>query len=69
MSTSRRRHCWVDLADHPTYRSTNRAEGLVLQWAQEEQGWVALVAYVVTHPRGGITVQEWIQAARLTPAQ
>lgn len=64
----RRRHCWVDLTGHPAYSRDGKVEGLVLQWAQDERGWVALVAYVVTQPGGDVTVQEWVQAARLSPA-
>lgn len=66
--TTRRRHCWVDLTDHPTFSGAGEAEGLILQWAQDERGWVALVAYVVPRPGADLTVQEWVPAARLRPA-
>lgn len=62
----RRRHCWVDLTDHDT--TAGEVEGLVLQWAQDARGWVALTAYVVTRAGGDITVQEWVPANRLRPA-
>lgn len=58
---ARRRHCWVEY-------QTGRCEGLVLQWAQDERGWVALVMYVIPQAGGDIAVQEWLPAARLQPA-
>ncbi len=57
-----RRHCWVK---HPD----GVIEGLVLQWAQD-QGWVALVAYVAPRPGGGEQIiQEWLPAGRLQPVE
>lgn len=58
----RRRHCWVD---HPE----GSREGLVLQWAQDQGGWVALVIYVVPRSQGDLAVQEWVPAVRLRPAE
>ena len=62
----RRRHCWVTHPEHPG----EELEGLLLAWAKDEQGWVALVIFVV--PRSGehgpVAVQEWIPASRLHPA-
>lgn len=57
----RRRHCWVTHPDH-----VGELEGLVLQWAQDD-GWVALVQYVLEQPGGPTAVQEWIPATRLRP--
>lgn len=62
-----RRHCWIDLTGHPTYASASETEGLVLQWAQDARGWVALVVYVVPASGGDVTVQEWVPAAKLRP--
>lgn len=58
---ARRRHCFVTLDEGET-------EGLVLQWAQDSRGWVALVVYVVPRTGGDLTVQEWLPAAQLRPA-
>lgn len=63
----RRRHCWVDLTGHPHLQHQGETEGLILQWAQDD-GWVALVAYVYPRPGGDMTIQEWIPAHRLRPA-
>lgn len=68
-SRERRRHCWVDLTDHPTFSSEAEAEGMVLQWAQDERGWVALVVFVITRPGADLTVQEWVPRSRLRPAR
>lgn len=38
---------------------SGQLEGLVLQWAQDD-GWVALVQYVLEPPGGPVAVQEWI---------
>lgn len=59
----RRRHCWVTHPDHVA-----ELEGLVLQWASEPGGWVALTTYVLDRPGGSIAFQEWIPAARLRSA-
>lgn len=64
---SRRRHCWVDLTEHPRFSDAARAEGLVLQWAQDTRGWVALVVHVIPTVDGDLTVQEWVPASRLRP--
>lgn len=58
----RQRWC---LVDHPLHGS---AQGLVLQWAQDGRGWVALVVFVLEQEGGDVTVQEWLPAARLRPA-
>jgi hypothetical protein len=62
-SPARRRHCWVLRPPHH-----GEMEGLVLQWSQEQHGWVALVMYVVEHSDGPIAVQEWLAAEWLRPA-
>lgn len=59
----RRRHCWVTHPDHVA-----ELEGLVLQWASEPGGWVALTTYVLERPGGAPAVQEWLPATRLRPA-
>lgn len=60
----RRRHCWVTLPDHE-----GEIEGMVLQWASEPGGWVALTIYVLEGAPGGpLSVQAWVPAARLRPA-
>ena len=60
--TRRRRHCYVTRPDH------EELEGLVLQWAQDQRGWVALVTYVVPREGGDVTMQEWLPADQLRPA-
>ena len=59
---ARRRHCWLTLPDHD-----GEVEALVLQWAAEPTGWVALTIYVIDRPGGSVAIQEWIPAARLRP--
>ena len=60
---ARQRWCVVN---HPVH---GLAQGLVLQWAQDQRGWVALVVFVLEQVRGGdVTVQEWLPADRLRPA-
>lgn len=61
-ATRRRRHCYVTRPDH------EELEGLVLQWAQDQRGWVALVTYVVPREGGDVTMQEWLPADQLRPA-
>ena len=52
-----------------SYLGYGLAQGLVLQWAQDQRGWVALVVFVLEQVRGGdVTVQEWLPADRLRPA-
>lgn len=55
----RQRHCLVDQPD-------GQWQGLILQWAKEPAGWVALTIYVKPGPGGDVAVQEWIPAERLT---
>lgn len=52
-------HVWVRPEHSPT-----ESPGLVLEWAQEPDGWRALVTYV--EPRGRV-VTEWVGADRLRP--
>lgn len=61
-SPRRTRHCWVSIAGE-------RFEGLVLQWAQDERGWVALVVYVQPRQGGDVTVQQWVPSKDLQPVQ
>ncbi len=58
----RQRHCLVTLEDGST------AQGLILQWAQEPTGWVALTIRVQAGTTGDVAIQEWIPAGRLTAA-
>lgn len=55
---------WIGLVPAPS-----RFEGLVLQWAQDERGWVALVVYVQPLPGGDVTVQQWVPSQALQPVQ
>lgn len=55
------RHCYVECPD-------GRFQGLILQWAQEPHGWVALTIWVKPGPEGDVAIQEWIPAHRLTAA-
>ena len=64
----RRRHCWVDLTGHRELSHPGEVEGLILQWAQDGDGWVALCAFVLPRSGGDLTVQQWVPAARLRPA-
>ncbi|MCB0893654.1 MAG: hypothetical protein KDB51_17850 [Propionibacteriaceae bacterium] len=59
---ARQRWCVVN---HPVH---GLAQGLVLQWAQDQRGWVALVVFVLEQAGGDVTVQEWLPAARLRAA-
>ncbi|MEN3123843.1 hypothetical protein [Janibacter sp. LM] len=61
-SARRTRHCWVRI-------DGERFEGLVLQWAQDERGWVALVVFVQPRPGGDVTVQQWVPASDLQPVR
>lgn len=61
-SPTRQRWCVVN---HPEHGS---AQGLVLQWAQDQRGWVALVVFVLERAGGDVTVQEWVPADRLRSA-
>lgn len=58
----RQRHCFVTLEDGSS------AQALILQWAQEPSGWVALTIRVQPGPAGDVAIQEWIPATRLTAA-
>ncbi len=60
-SPGRQRHCVVDQPD-------GQWQGLILQWAKEHSGWVALTIYVRPGPGGDVAIQEWIPAARLRAA-
>lgn len=57
----RRKHCYVA-------RAGGDLEGLVLQWAQDTRGWVALVVYVEPREGGDVTIQEWLPGGQLRPA-
>lgn len=58
----RQRHCFVTLEDGGS------AQALILQWAQEPTGWVALTIRVQPGQAGDVAIQEWIPATRLTAA-
>ena len=63
--TTRHRHCFVIHSDH-----SHPLQGLVLQWAQDATGWVALTIFVVPRDSGSdLTVQEWVPADRLLEAR
>ena len=53
------------MVNHPVH---GLAQGLVLQWAQDQRGWVALVVFVLEQAGGDVTVQEWLPADQLRPA-
>jgi len=63
-----RRHCWV-AAPAP---AAGPWPGLVLDWQRTDSGWRAFVVYLRDFPAGGgpggVAVQEWVDAGRLTPA-
>lgn len=59
---ARQRWCVVN---HPVH---GVAQGLVLQWAQDQRSWVALVVFVLEQAGGDVTVQEWLPADQLRPA-
>jgi len=52
--------------NHPVH---GLAQGLVLQWAQDQRGWVDKVVFVLEQAGGDVTVQEWLPADRLRPAR
>jgi hypothetical protein len=69
-----RRHCWVAgaaVGEGPW-------PGLVLDWQRTDAGWRGYVVYLRGGPEvgadsgagspGAVAVQEWVDAARLTPA-
>jgi hypothetical protein len=56
----RRRHCWVAGATP----GEGPWPGLLLDWQRTDAGWRG---YVVDP--AGVAVQEWVDAARLTPAE
>lgn len=60
-ASARRKHCYVA-------RAGGDLEGLVLQWAQDTRGWVALVVYVEPREGGDVTIQEWLPGGQLRPA-
>lgn len=60
-ASARRKHCYVAHAG-------GDLEGLVLQWAQDARGWVALVVYVEPREGGDVTIQEWLPGGQLRPA-
>lgn len=63
-----RRHCWVTAptADQGPW------PGLVLDWQRTDAGWRGYVVYLRDAPAdgspGGVAVQEWVDAGRLTAA-
>jgi hypothetical protein len=62
---SARRHCWVAGA----VAGEGPWPGLVLDWQRTDAGWRGYVVYLRDGPGPGVlAVQEWVDAARLTPA-
>jgi hypothetical protein len=63
-----RRHCWVA----PAAPGEGSCPGLVLDWRRVDDGWRAYVVYLRHSPAdggsGGVAVQEWVDASRLSPA-
>ncbi len=60
------RHCWVEgPADHP-----GPWPGVVVEWRRDPitGSWTALVVYVVTEGPSSTTVQCWLSADYLRPA-
>ncbi len=60
------RHCWVEgPADHP-----GPWPGVVVEWRHDRitSSWSALVVYVVTEGPSSTTVQCWLSADYLRPA-
>jgi hypothetical protein len=68
-SRGSRRHCWVA----PLTPTLPACPGLVLDWQRTETGWRAYVVYLqdslADGGHGRVAVQEWVDAARLTPAE
>lgn len=60
---SRTYHVWVARRFHPA----SRDPGLVIDWRDGPDGWVALVSYVDRQTTEHKVVTEWVPAARLTP--
>ena len=67
-----RRHCWVAGAAP----GEGPWPGLVLDWQRTDAGWRGYVVYLREPPGpgavagpAGVAVQEWVDAARLTPAE
>jgi hypothetical protein len=61
----RRRHCWVA---GPGDRS-GPWPGLVIEWHHDAGGWRARVVYVVGEPDSATTVETWVDATHLRPAE
>jgi hypothetical protein len=58
-------HCWVL---HPG-ETPDRSPGLLLAWRHDDEtGWTALVAFAVPYGPTAATVQAWLPAAQLRPA-
>ena len=58
------RHCWVDgPPDHP-----GPWPGVIVEWRRADDGWSALVVYVVTEGSGSTTVETRLPARFLRPA-
>lgn len=55
-----RRHCWVQGPG----ASPGPHPGLIVQWMRRDDGWWALVAYVIEDD--GALVQQWLSARLLT---
>jgi len=43
--------------------------GLVVEWLRDDGGWRARVVYVVGEPGSATTVETWVQATHLRPAE
>lgn len=62
----RRRHCWV-VGPHD---NPGPWPGLVIEWSQTyDRQWQARVVYVISDPQNGTSVECWMPAALLRPAQ
>ena len=61
--SSSRRHCWVQGPPE----CAGPWPGVVVEWRRADDGWLALVTYVVTEPTGSTTIHAWLAAHLLTP--
>ena len=57
----RGRHCWV----HDPPGAPGVWPGLLVEWRQEDDGWLGRVSYAVAGPHGSVLVEAWVPAALL----
>ncbi|MGY1663414.1 hypothetical protein ACI78Q_19490 [Geodermatophilus sp. SYSU D00705] len=57
----RGRHCWV----HDPPGAPGVWPGLLVEWRQDDGGWLGRVTYALAGPHGPVLVEAWVPAARL----